>query len=153
MRVTVLLITAMGALPVAQGGEHERPATQRLLPTYRQECSGCHIAYPPGMLPAASWQRLLADLPHHFGTDASLEPAVVEQLSAWLTANAGRGRRVDPAPPQDRITRSTWFVREHHGIPASAWSRAAVKSPSNCAACHAGAEQGVFDEHSVRIPR
>ena len=34
----------------------------RLLPrdmpaAYRQECASCHTAYPPGMLPAASWQR------------------------------------------------------------------------------------------------
>ena len=29
-----------------------------LLPKYQQECAACHVAYPPGMLPADSWQRL-----------------------------------------------------------------------------------------------
>jgi hypothetical protein len=27
------------------------------------------------MLPAASWQRLMGNLPRHFGTDASLDAA------------------------------------------------------------------------------
>jgi hypothetical protein len=133
--------------------EGERVGSQPLLPKYRQECSSCHLAYPPGSLPAASWQRLLADLPHHFGTDASLDPATVNQLSAWLTAHAAGGRRTSTTPPEDRITRSAWFVHEHAEVPAAVWKRPAVKSPSNCAACHAGAEQGAFDEHAVRIPR
>ena len=151
MRATVFTIAALLALPLARAEDGGR-AAQPLLPQYRQECSACHIAYPPGMLPAASWQRLLADLPHHFGTDASLDPATVKQLSAWLAANAGT-RRGAEAPPQDRITRSAWFVHEHAELPAAVWRRAAVKSPANCAACHAGAEQGAFNEHDVRIPR
>jgi mono/diheme cytochrome c family protein len=120
-----------------------------MLPRYQQECSACHVAYPPGLLPASSWQRLLSDLPHHFGTDASLDPAAVAALSSWLMAAAGRGA----APPQDRITTSRWFVHEHDEVPAGVWQRPAVRSASNCVACHAQAEQGVFDEHTVRIPR
>jgi hypothetical protein len=153
MRTTVLAIAVLLALPLARAEDGERSALQPLLPKYRQECSACHIAYPPGMLPAASWQRLLAGLPRHFGTDASLDAATVQELSTWLTSNAGSGRRAAATPAEDRITRSAWFVREHRELAAAVWQRVAVKSPSNCAACHVGAEQGVFDEHSVRIPR
>jgi signal transduction histidine kinase len=32
-------------------------------PKYQQECAACHIAYPAGMLPAASWKRLMNNLP------------------------------------------------------------------------------------------
>ena len=78
MRATVLAIAALIALPLARAEERERGAPQPLLPTYRQECSACHLAYPPGMLPAASWQRLLSGLPRHFGTDASLDPATLK---------------------------------------------------------------------------
>lgn len=152
MRATLIFMAAALALPLARAGEGERSAAQPLLPKYRQECSACHVAYPPGMLPAASWQRLLAGLPRHFGTDASLDPATVQELSAWLTAQAANSRRA-AAPPEDRITRTPWFVHEHREIPAAVWSRAAVKSPSNCAACHTRADQGVFDEHDVRLPR
>ncbi|WP_445263697.1 diheme cytochrome c [Ramlibacter sp. PS3R-8] len=107
----------------------------------------------PGLLPAASWQRLLQDLPRHFGTDASLDATTVAELSKWLAVHAATSRRFAAVPPQDRITRSDWFAREHREVPADAWKRAAVKSPANCAACHSGADQGDFDEHAVRIPR
>ena len=58
-------------------------------PKYKQECASCHMAYPPGLLPAASWQRLMTSLPRHFGAEASLDPATQKSLSAWLAANAG----------------------------------------------------------------
>jgi hypothetical protein len=124
-------------------------AVAPLSPKYRQECAACHVAYPPGALSAASWQRLMADLPHHFGTDASLDAATVAELAGWLGQNAGSG----PPAPQERITRSIWFVREHRKVPPAVWQRPAVKSAANCAACHAGADQGDFSEHRVRIPR
>ena len=153
MRSTLVFVAALLALPLARAEHGERAAAQPLLPKYRQECSACHVAYPPGMLPAAAWQRLLGGLPHHFGTDASLDPATVKELSGWLTAHAASGRRADTAPPGDRITRTEWFIHEHRELAASVWLRPAVKSPSNCAACHTRAEQGVFDENDVRIPR
>src|SRR5512142_1666971 len=91
--------------PAASASGGERGARVPLLPAYQNECGACHVAYPPGMLPAASWRRLTSDLPHHFGTDASLDAPTLTQLSGWLDANAGRGKRVDKAPPpEDRIT-------------------------------------------------
>ena len=155
-RTSATLIGALallpGLLPAAAQADGGRAAVP-LLPAYRQECAACHLAYPPGALPAASWQRLLADLPHHFGTDASVDPATLKQLSTWLGANAGTWRRVSGAPPQDRITRSDWFIRKHREVTAATWRLPAVKSPANCAACHPGADQGDFDEDAVRIRR
>ena len=121
-------------------------------PTYRQECASCHVAYPPGMLPARSWQRVMNGLERHYGTDASLDPAPVQQLSAWLQANAGTYKRVAEEPPQDRITRSAWFERKHRQIEPAVWQLPSVKSAANCAACHVGAEQGRFDDDSLRLP-
>jgi hypothetical protein len=105
------------------------------------------------MLPASSWQRLMQGLPEHFGTDASLDPATQKELSQWLDANAGTGKRVGEVPPQDRITRSAWFLRKHDDVAPATWKRPAVKSPANCAACHTTADQGDFDERQIRIPR
>lgn len=138
--------------------EHEfsRPrASTRvaMLPAYQQECAACHMAYPPGMLPAASWQSIMTGLPKHYGSDASLDAASVKKLTAWLTANAATSQRMPARPPQDRITQSAWFVHQHDEISASVWKRASIKSAANCVACHAGAEQGDFNEHRVRIPR
>jgi hypothetical protein len=145
--------TALAAVETAYAGGGEHALRAPLLPAYQQECASCHVAYPPGLLPPASWQRLMGNLPRHFGTDASLDAASRKELTAWLAANAGTYRRVAEAPPEDRITRSAWFVRKHDEVPARTWKLPAVKSPSNCVACHARAEQGDFDEHNVRIPR
>lgn len=124
-----------------------------LLPAYQQECGSCHVAYPPGFLPAGSWRRLLGGLDRHFGTDASLDPTMTAALTAWLGAHAGSGKRAREEPPQDRISRARWFQREHDEIAAATWARPAIKSPSNCAACHTQADQGDFSERRIRIPR
>lgn len=149
-------LVAAATLPRPARADESRVAAVPLLPAYKQECAACHVAYPPGLLPAASWQRLMTNLPRHFGTDASVDAATLKDLSAWLTANAGTSKRVrrDPTPPpDDRITRSAWFQREHREVSAATWKLAAVKSPSNCAACHTRADQGAFNEHDIRIPR
>lgn len=137
----------------AVADDDRRAARVPLLPKYQQECAACHVAYPPGMLPAASWQRVMNNLPHHYGTDASLDPATAKQLSSWLGANAGTYKRVREEPPEDRITRSAWFIRKHDEVSAHTWKLPAVKSASNCAACHIRSDQGDFNEHDIRIPR
>lgn len=144
------LLAFTGISAHADDDEHEGRPPVPLLPKYQQECSACHVAYPPGMLPAASWQRLMNGLPKHFGTDASLDPTTTKTLSNWLTANAGSRNN---APPQDRITQTTWFLHEHDEVPARTWQRASIKSPANCAACHTRADQGDFNERFIRIPR
>ena len=123
------------------------------LPKYQLECASCHLAFPPGMLPAASWTRIMANLPKHYGTDASLDPATLKAISTWLDANAGTYKRVSQEPPQDRITTSSWFVRKHREVAPAVWKRAAIGSPANCAACHTGADKGNFNEDNVRIPK
>jgi nitrate/TMAO reductase-like tetraheme cytochrome c subunit len=104
------------------------------------------------MLPAESWRRLVNNLPRHYGTDASLDAATVSELATWLDANAGTYKRVHEPPPQDRVTRSAWFIRKHDELPATVWKRPAVKSAANCIACHTRADQGDFNERAVRIP-
>lgn len=152
-RTTCLgLLLAIGSLSPVWADEHRGPVAP-LLPLYQQECAACHLAYPPGLLPAASWQRLMNHLPRHFGTDASLDPATVKTLSNWLAANAGTSKRAREVPPEDRITRSAWFVRKHDEVSAATWRLPAVKSAAHCAACHTGADQGDFNERNIRIPR
>lgn len=102
---------------------------------YRSECGSCHIAYPAKLLPADAWSRILGRLDRHFGTDASVDAKTQEEIGRYLAANAGRRRAASP-DPEPRITQTRWFLKEH-GV---------VKNPSNCTACHAGAEQGNFDD-------
>jgi hypothetical protein len=155
---TLLAIAAALALsPLARAdGDGHRAQRVPTLPAYAQECGACHLAYPPGLLPAPSWQRLMVNLPRHFGTDASLDAAARQSIDNWLAANAGTARKVsrDPTPPpEDRISRAPWFQREHREVASAAWSRPAIKSASNCSACHPRADQGDFSERDIRIPR
>lgn len=156
VRATVQVLIALCVVDLGSAGawaEGQRTRGVVPLAAYQQECSACHVAYPAGMLPAASWEHVLGNLPRHYGTDASLDAATLQQLATWLAANAGTSKHAGEAPPEDRITRSRWFVRKHDEVPAAAWKRQAVKSAANCAACHAGAEQGDFNERNFRIPR
>ncbi len=125
------------------------------LSKYQQECAACHLAFPPGMLPVASWQRIMGSLSQHYGADASLNDATTRDIAAWLKTHAGTYKRVSEAPPQDRITQSAWFLQKHRPgeVPADAWKRATVGSPANCGACHRNAAQGGFSEREISIPK
>lgn len=156
-RRRVQLVIAYAALAGALTARADNVAMPGNVPgAYRTECGACHIAYAPGLLPAASWRSLMSSLSHHYGSDASLDAGLTAELSAWLQANAAsarQARREASLPAEDRITRSAWFVREHREIGADVWRRGAVGSASNCAACHANAALGRFSEHELRIPR
>ncbi len=147
------LLLAAGIAPLgaalADGGR-VMPAV--VPPAYTAECAACHTAYPPGLLPARSWQRIMTGLDKHYGTDASLDAATVQQLSGWLQTHAGTTKRVAEEPPQDRITRSAWFVRKHDEVEPAVWKLPSVKSAANCAACHTGADKGRFDDDQLRMP-
>ena len=93
------------------------------------------------------------NLPRHFGTDASLDAPVARELSAWLTAHAASDRKRGEVPPDDRISKGAWFVREHREVSASTWKLAAVGSASNCAACHTKAADGSYRERDIQLPR
>ena len=114
--------------------------------TWQTECSACHIAYPPGMLPATSWREMMRTLDQHFGTDASLDAQTVAEILPFLEKNAG-----ESSAKTLRITETGWFKHEHDEISEIVWKR--VKSPSNCAACHTQADKGNFDEDTIRIPK
>jgi hypothetical protein len=124
------------------------------LETYRAECGACHIAYPPRLLPAASWQAVMSDLEKHFGTDASLDAPTARSISEFLARYAGSDRHNtrDLSAVALRITQAQWFRHEHDEIAPSVWKRKSVGGPSNCTACHPDAAQGRFNEHTVRIP-
>ncbi len=147
----MLSLAISGVCTWASASEHERRVD--LLKAYQQECSACHTAYSPAMLPAASWQRIMSGLDRHYGVDASLDRTTVTEVSRWLLDHAGTSRKVSAAPPEDRITRSAWFEREHRKVSDAVWNRASVGSRGQCAACHTRADQGDYDEDHVRIPR
>jgi hypothetical protein len=130
---------------------------------WQQECASCHLAYAPSFLPKASWRRVMGGLEQHFGENASLDPAMQADILRFLEANAadsGNSRmgnkvmqRMGANEAPLRISETRWFVKKHDEVPRATWSRKAIGSAANCAACHRQAEQGIFNEHDVRIPK
>ena len=120
---------------------------------FQQECASCHMAFPPGLLPAASWTQMMSGLDKHFGVDASMTPAETTEVTQFLTKNASNRWSAASAPL--RITDSAWFKTKHNRreVAPEVWKRASIKSPANCAACHTGAAKGDFNEHNIRIPK
>lgn len=141
----------------------DNPMPRLVHKNWQQECASCHIAYPPGLLPRASWRRVMNGLEQHFGENASLDPATQADILRFLEANAADSgssrmgervtRRMGANEAPLRITETRWFVRKHDEVPRDAWSRKSVGSAANCAACHGKAEQGVFDDDTVKIPK
>ena len=111
----------------------------------------------------SSRHAMMDSLQEHFGENAELDAATANQLTALLDRNAAAegkgeyGERTRQATigraPTLRITETDYFRGQHHEIPDKiVVGNPEVGSFSRCEACHAGAEQGNFDEHRVHIP-
>ncbi len=132
-------------------------------PVYKQECGSCHMAYPPGLLPSASWSRMMDGLEDHFGDNAELDAETHKTISEFLSNNSAdnsdyrRSRKfmknIDASNAPLRITETPYFKHEHEEIPGKMIAgNEKVKSLSQCSTCHKKAEQGRFDEDDVNIP-
>jgi hypothetical protein len=132
-------------------------------PLYQEECGSCHMAYPPGLLPGRSWEKLMTGLADHFGENAELDSATATELTQYLTANSAdampnyrRSRKImrevsDQNTPL-RITQLAYFRHEHREIPARLITQnPEVGSLSNCNKCHQNAERGSFSEREIAI--
>ena len=115
------------------------------------ECSSCHIAYQPALLPANDWRKLMASLNEHFGSDAATDRKKELEIASFLERNAGDPGRLGSAGNPPRITQSQRFLRKHREIPARYWRDPRVKSAANCEACHPGAAKGSYSEHDIAI--
>ena len=137
------------------GGENRGKTLQpsTLNAKFQQECSSCHLAYAPGLLPAQSWRKIMSGLDKHFGSDAFMDAQDNKEITAFLVSNASSRWNSSAAPL--RITETAWFTRKHdtHEISPSVWKNPKVKSPANCAACHRQADTGNFNEDDISIPR
>jgi cytochrome b len=127
---------------------------------YADECSACHMAFAPSLLPGKNWSQLMQTLPDHFGEDASLDRTTTSEITDWLVANSADSvdtkpshvlARVDPANPI-MLTKTPFWLATHKPIDDATFSRAPIYSRSNCAACHSDAESGGFYPGNIAIP-
>lgn len=126
---------------------------------YLDECGACHMAYPPGLLPAASWRLMLEHLDDHFGDNAELPEVQRDYISEYLQREAlqygkpttmSRMLRNLPNEPFIRITELPNFILDHQDLAADIGGKSADEGFfSDCEACHTEAVQGRFAEPKV----
>jgi len=129
---------------------------------YKTECGACHVAYPGGFLPEASWNAILNKLDDHFGDNAELDAEALQSIQSYLQVDnydrsnirrRTRGRFDTPGTPI-RVTDTKIFQAMHREISEKrVKNNPQVKTFARCEACHRGAENGNFSESQVRIPR
>ncbi len=131
--------------------------------TYIDECASCHMAYPAGLLPKRSWEKMMNSLDDHFGDNAELEADVQAEISQYLVNNSAdnsdyrRSRKIMRTLSANetplRITKTPYIRREHNEIPVTMiTNNSEVGSLSNCTACHRNADKGSFRERDISIP-
>lgn len=130
---------------------------------WQEECGSCHLAFRPNLLPARSWQRLMAEQDSHFGADLALDAATRETLLAFTEGNSAEKSETEAAFKINRslkngetplrITETPYWIKKHGEISAADWGLPQVKSKANCAACHLDAEPGTFEDAAMRIPK
>jgi hypothetical protein len=139
--------------------KHLKPVTND---AYKETCGACHFAYQPGLLPSASWNKVLGNLHDHFGHAVEIDEKSRESIGKYLVDNAAEHSSAKPSVRimkclrgryPDRITQVPYILRTHSAIPSEVFARKAVGSLSNCSACHKAAAQGVYEDGDVAIPR
>jgi len=154
LAAAAVIAVALLAVPRAQADSDENfpPVRDEIV---LKECSDCHMAFPPALLPARSWRAVMAGLDDHFGENASLDAASVQHITDYLVAEAadtgGRRKRVLKGLAADevplRISETPWWIRQHRGeVRPGAFEDPRVGSKANCVACHRRAGRGNFDD-------
>ncbi len=123
--------------------------------SYKSSCGECHLAYPPDLLPAASWGKILLQSGDHFGVKVVVDGKVKEEIGKYLTENAADKSSnrnaarivnsiIGEAPL--RITDVPLFRKTHREIVSQNRDKQVQGSMSDCLACHKEADKGNFDD-------
>ena len=166
----VTLISTAFSIPVVFSDDDRDEYRQRSLGVapvtskpYTSECSSCHMAYPPGLLPASSWNKIMNGLDSHFGDNAEVDSDDYRLISKFLNDNSAdksgyrRSRKIMRSINENnaplRISELPYIKRKHDEIPDKMIKyNPKVNNLSNCSACHSQAEKGLFDEDNILIP-
>jgi hypothetical protein len=131
-------------------------------PTDKEECGACHFVYQPELLPSASWMKIIDQLDDHFGEEIELDPDSKKIISGYLNSNAAENSSAKRAVKimrslgihiPIRITDIPYIREKHHELNPEVLKRESIGSLSNCIACHTTAEEGIYEDDNVKIPK
>jgi hypothetical protein len=105
---------------------------------YLENCSSCHIAIPPAVLPSETWRQILQDPQRHYGTQlpALIKPKILLMWQYLQTYS--RPVYGDEAVPY-RLQNSRYFKALHPKVDLPENVR-----PQTCITCHPNASQFDF---------
>ncbi|MDA8049816.1 MAG: hypothetical protein M0002_07400 [Rhodospirillales bacterium] len=171
MRFRTLVVLAAGLLVLVALGvtlpTRAQPGAQPPGPvgarTWQSQCSACHMAYPPWLLPARSWRAIIGDLSHHFGEDASLSKGQTARALAFGVSHAADSRYgkakflrgLLPRATPLYITDLPWWRAKHRRFLLSG---AITLGPgphaaANCGRCHGAGRGRAGREHGLGLIR
>ena len=122
---------------------------------YLKECGSCHMAYPPELLPARSWIKVLGSLQDHFGDSAQLDAATQQRIHDYLVAHAADNaqneesfaimRSLRPGETPSRITATPYIAGLHAAVLDPLWEgNPRPKTLAECGVCHHQAQAGNY---------
>lgn len=154
-RLLILAAAWLSWLPLAAHADKLKTVGE-IPPAFQAECASCHVAFPPPLLAANDWRRVMANLDKHYGDNAGLDEKTRNSIEEFLVRNAG-AKKVDgggTAATGDlpRLTATGWFKRKHREVARATWTDVKVKTPANCAACHTRAAAGSYREREIVMP-
>jgi len=130
---------------------------------WREECGACHLAFHPSLLPARSWETMMAEQGTHFAEDLFLESDAVAEIETFLVENAAEQGLTEAAwkinnsiPKSEtllRITEAPYWIKKHQEISNAIWQNPQVNGKVNCAACHLDADAGTFEDAAMQLPK
>ena len=125
-------------------------------PAYIEECGACHLAYPPGLMPSKTWDKVMTGLSDHFGENAELDDETAQLIMSYLQQESLRpGKptvmsemlRKLPQNPPLRMTEFPAFLAAHEIIGEQLEMDSFPKGfLSPCADCHRQAADGIFEK-------
>jgi cytochrome b len=156
--IAILVWTVLAPRDVALREAAEKTAARALAATaWGKECSSCHLAYAPAVLPMRSWVRTLEEQDRHFGEDLSLSASAAARLLDEARAAAAPSwaarALADSAPPDAaplRVTEVPYWRRVHARVPREQLAPPWASGPHECEACHADAHSGKFHPRMIR---
>lgn len=140
------------AQPTPAQPRQAAPAPPSAVKIYATQCSACHMAYPPWLLPARSWREIIGNLTNHFGEDASLSKSQTAAVLTFAVDHAadspyGNARILDGLPASStplRITDLPVWRAIHREMLANGQMTLGTgpHAAANCMRCHGGGGGG-----------